>query len=99
MHRKKFFVALGTIALASTLVLAGCSSSAGSSGNKQTGNTIKLGGNFELSGAAAQYGQAMERGTKLAVEQINKDGGVKVGSKSRPSQWGDKTGGLITLKY
>lgn len=25
--------------------------------------------------------------------------GVKVGSKSRPSQWGDKTGGLITLKY
>lgn len=81
MHRKKFFAALGTIALASTLVLAGCSSSAGSSGNKQTGNTIKLGGNFELSGAAAQYGQAMERGTKLAIEQINKDGGVKVGSK------------------
>lgn len=25
--------------------------------------------------------------------------GAKVGSKSRPSQWGDKTGGLITLKY
>lgn len=25
--------------------------------------------------------------------------GVKVGSKSSPSQWGDKTGGLITLKY
>jgi hypothetical protein len=25
--------------------------------------------------------------------------GAKVGSKRRPSQWGDKTGGLITLKY
>ena len=25
--------------------------------------------------------------------------GAKVGSKSRPGQWGDKTGGLITLKY
>lgn len=25
--------------------------------------------------------------------------GAKVGSKSRPSQWGDKTGGLITLNY
>lgn len=25
--------------------------------------------------------------------------GAKVGGKSRPSQWGDKTGGLITLKY
>ena len=25
--------------------------------------------------------------------------GAKVGSKSRPRQWGDKTGGLITLNY
>lgn len=25
--------------------------------------------------------------------------GAKVGSKSKPGQWGDKTGGLITLKY
>lgn len=25
--------------------------------------------------------------------------GAKVGSKNKPQQWGDKTGGLITLKY
>lgn len=25
--------------------------------------------------------------------------GAKVGSKNKPAQWGDKTGGLITLKY
>lgn len=81
MRAKKLMRVLGTVMLASTLVLAGCSSSAASGGNKQSGNTIKLGGNFELSGSAAAYGEAMQNGVKLAVKQINADGGVKVGSK------------------
>lgn len=81
MRNKKFFKAMGMIVLASSLVLAGCSSSAAGGGNKFSGNKIVLGGNFELSGNAAQYGTAMERGVKLAVQQINKDGGVKVGKK------------------
>ncbi|WP_137597274.1 ABC transporter substrate-binding protein [Paucilactobacillus kaifaensis] len=81
MRVNKLMRVLGTVMLASTLVLAGCSSSAASGGNKQSGNTIKLGGNFELSGAAAAYGEAMQNGVKLAVKQINADGGVKVGSK------------------
>lgn len=81
MRGKKLFKALGALALVSTLVLSGCSSSAASGGNKQSGNTIKLGGNFELSGSAAAYGSAMQRGVKLAVSEINDDGGVKVGNK------------------
>ncbi|MFC6171656.1 ABC transporter substrate-binding protein [Loigolactobacillus jiayinensis] len=82
MKGKKFFAMLGAVA-ATGLLLAGCSGSgsAAGGGNKQSGNTIKIGGNFELSGSAAAYGQAMQRGTKLAIKQINKDGGVKVGNK------------------
>ncbi|MFL2029890.1 ABC transporter substrate-binding protein [Loigolactobacillus zhaoyuanensis] len=82
MKGKKFFAMLGAVA-ATGLLLAGCSgnSSAAGGGNKQSGNTIKIGGNFELSGSAAAYGQAMQRGTELAVKQINKDGGVKVNGK------------------
>ncbi|MBM7712650.1 ABC transporter substrate-binding protein [Enterococcus xiangfangensis] len=38
--------------------------------------TIKIGGNFELSGATAAYGEVENDGAKLAVEQINKDGGI-----------------------
>ncbi|WP_429976380.1 ABC transporter substrate-binding protein [Enterococcus sp. DIV0086] len=38
--------------------------------------TIKIGGNFELSGAVAAYGEAENEGAKLAVEEINKDGGI-----------------------
>ena len=82
MKGKKFFAMLGAVA-ATGLLLAGCSGSgsAAGGGNQQSGNTIKIGGNFELSGNAAAYGQAMQRGTRLAIKQINKDGGVKVGNK------------------
>jgi branched-chain amino acid transport system substrate-binding protein len=82
MKGKKFFAMLGAVA-ATGLLLAGCSGSgsAAGGGNRQSGNTIKIGGNFELSGNAAAYGQAMQRGTRLAIKQINKDGGVKVGNK------------------
>lgn len=81
MQGKKFAKVMGTVMLAGSLLLAGCSSSAAGGGNKQSGKDIVLGGNFELSGPAAAYGQAMQKGVKLAVQQINADGGVKVGSK------------------
>lgn len=38
--------------------------------------TIRLGVNLELSGAVAQYGQRTLEGLKMAVEEINKKGGV-----------------------
>ena len=46
------------------------------SGGSDDAKTIKIGGNFELSGAVAAYGEAENEGVKLAVEEINKDGGI-----------------------
>ena len=53
-------------------VLAGCGS-ASTSGNKDS-ETIKIGANLELSGGVASYGQSIEEGLKLAIEEINKEG-------------------------
>ena len=41
--------------------------------------TIKLGSSGPLSGGASIYGQAVQKGIKLAIEEINAAGGVKVG--------------------
>ena len=54
-------------------VLAGCGGSTSTSGEKD-GETIKIGANLELSGGVASYGQSIQEGLKLAIEEINKDG-------------------------
>ncbi len=59
------------VGLLSVLLLAACST--GSSGD---GDTIKIGANLELSGNVASYGQSILEGIKLAVEEINNDGGI-----------------------
>lgn len=60
------------ILLAACLVLAfaGC-------GEKTSGDAIKLGGIGPISGAAAVYGQAVQRGAEIAVEEINALDGLK----------------------
>lgn len=40
------------------------------------GDTIKIGVNMELTGAVAAYGKSEQNGIKLAVDEINKAGGV-----------------------
>ncbi|MFM2488149.1 ABC transporter substrate-binding protein [Enterococcus avium] len=58
-------------------LLGACGSpKASDSGGSDNAKTIKIGGNFELSGAVAAYGEAENEGVKLAVEEINKDGGI-----------------------
>ncbi|WP_462410155.1 ABC transporter substrate-binding protein [Neobacillus sp. Marseille-QA0830] len=59
-------------------VIAGCSSSSsgGSGGDSDGGGEIKIGANLELSGGVASYGQSIKEGIDLALEEINKDGGV-----------------------
>ncbi|MCD2257175.1 ABC transporter substrate-binding protein [Agrilactobacillus fermenti] len=79
--KKSKFAAMAAALMMLAATFAGCANKAGQSGNSASGNTITIGGNFELSGSAAAYGSAMERGVKLAVKQINQDGGVKVGNK------------------
>ncbi|EHJ55721.1 hypothetical protein HMPREF9318_02052 [Streptococcus urinalis FB127-CNA-2] len=74
---KRFLLA--TVSLFSAVTLAACSSaptgSSNSSGTK-VGDTIKVGINLELTGAVSAYGNAEKNGAQLAINEINKDGGV-----------------------
>lgn len=61
------------------LVLVGCNKSPDVTANATgttIGDTLKIGVNLELTGSVAAYGNAEKNGINLAVEQINKDGGV-----------------------
>ena len=84
MNKMKKF---GSILMASTLVagvLAGCGSDDSStdtdSGSTDTGSSsgdvIKIGANLEISGAVATYGASIGDGAKLAIEEINANGGI-----------------------
>ena len=59
------------------LLLVVCLCGCGGGGS----DTIKLGSSGPLSGSASIYGQAVEKGVKLAIEEINKAGGVNVNGK------------------
>jgi branched-chain amino acid transport system substrate-binding protein len=96
--KKKF----AKLFMASSLVagiLAGCSGAKEGSGNS---NTIKVGVNLELSGGVASYGESLEKGINLAVDELNKKGGmdgkkielVKVDNKSDAAE---ATNGAIKL--
>lgn len=67
---------------AAPLVLAACggsdpSGSTGDASGAKAGETIKIGSLHPLSGSSAADGQQMDNGAKLAVEAINKAGGIK----------------------
>jgi branched-chain amino acid transport system substrate-binding protein len=65
------------IAMASTLVagiLAGCGAKESSGGGAS--DKIKIGVNLELSGNVASYGESLEKGIDLAVDEINENGGI-----------------------
>lgn len=70
--RKKKFAGIFMSFMMAAGVLAGCGSSS-TSGDKDS-ETIKIGANLELSGGVASYGQSIEEGLKLAIEEINKEG-------------------------
>jgi branched-chain amino acid transport system substrate-binding protein len=84
-----------------TGLVAGC----GSSDKKEAdSNEIKIGALFELTGGVANYGKSTLSGVQLAVEDVNKTGGVLgkkvvlvVGDdKSEPSEAGNVATKLIT---
>ena len=65
--------------LAAALVVAACGSAAGggtSNTNSYSGKTIKLGAVLSITGAGGVYGPQSRDGMMLAVDQINKAGGV-----------------------
>ncbi|MGV3010189.1 ABC transporter substrate-binding protein [Streptococcus thoraltensis] len=77
MKKKLTFAA---VALMSTAVLVGCGSAPGSSSSNaegtKVGETLKVGLNFESTGDVSAYGNAGKNGAQLAIDEINKDGGV-----------------------
>ncbi len=69
--KRKLSVFLATLFV--TGVFAGCGNSSSSLENS---DVIKIGLNYELSGQVATYGQGLTSGIELALEEINKNGGV-----------------------
>ena len=74
MKFKKVVSAVLVSALAVSM-MAGCGSKSGSSDSKS--DVFKIGGIGPMTGDAAAYGEAVDNGAKLAVEEINKNGGIK----------------------
>ena len=72
-------ITLIVLAFFASIFLVACGKSpdvtANANGTK-IGDTIKIGVNMELTGAVAAYGKAEQNGIKLAVDEINKAGGV-----------------------
>ncbi|MCO4529362.1 branched-chain amino acid ABC transporter, amino acid-binding protein [Streptococcus infantarius subsp. infantarius] len=76
MHKK---IALTALTFLASIALAACSKSPNVTANATgttIGDTIKVGVNLELTGTVAAYGNAENNGVKLAVQEINKAGGV-----------------------
>ena len=65
----KRLLSLVLVAALMVVMFAGC-------GEQASGDTIKIGINMELSGAVATYGQSTVDGIELAIEEINKAGGI-----------------------
>ena len=72
-------ITLIVLAFFASIFLVACGKSpdvtANAKGTK-IGETIKIGVNMELTGAVAAYGKSEQNGIKLAVDEINKAGGV-----------------------
>ena len=73
MKFKKVVSAVLVSALAVSM-MAGCGSKSGSSDSKS--DVFKIGGIGPMTGDAAAYGEAVDNGAKIAVEEINKNGGI-----------------------
>ncbi|MFT8349419.1 ABC transporter substrate-binding protein [Clostridium saccharoperbutylacetonicum] len=78
MFLKKIFGVVTVIAMTATMVM-GCSETAkvsSNGGSSASGDTIKIGGVFPLTGDVPSIGSAMDNGAKLAIKEINDNGGV-----------------------
>ncbi len=70
MKKFKKILSVALIGIMAVASLAGC-------GNKESNsNVFKIGGIGPTTGNAAAYGQAVENGTKLAIDEINANGGI-----------------------
>lgn len=56
--------------------MAGCAAKNNETAGTEDSDTIKVGLNYELSGGVSTYGQSLSTGVELAIDEINKNGGV-----------------------
>ncbi|MBQ2160973.1 MAG: ABC transporter substrate-binding protein, partial [Firmicutes bacterium] len=59
------------LAMAMVFTFAACGGSEGGSGDAEAGPVLKIGSTGPLTGGASVYGTAVEKGAKIAVEEIN----------------------------
>lgn len=97
MKCKNFFKTMTAAICAASLLMAGCGS------DKAADDTIKIGAIGEMTGGNASYGTSMMRGFKLAVKEINANGGVngkklvlvEADTKSEPAEAANAMSKLI----
>ena len=75
MKMKKWLALLAATALLA-VPLSGCSNPEDEGDEGASGGKIKIGGLAPLTGELSQYGNAVNNAVKMAVEEINKNGGV-----------------------
>lgn len=103
MSKWKKFTSACLVAALSTALIAGCG---GEKKDSAAANADKyvIGASFELTGNVANYGKSTLSGLKLAVDQVNKAGGVngkqlvvvESDNKSEPAESGNSVTKLIT---
>lgn len=72
----KFMTCMAMSCMALTMVTGCGNEDSAGGGNTASGDTIKIGLNYEQEGDVAQYGFSHIDGIKMAVEEINANGGV-----------------------
>lgn len=75
----KFWKKASSVALAAmiaAMLTAGCGGGGGEKKAADTGKEIVVGVNAEQTGNVANYGKSMLSGFELAVEELNKAGGI-----------------------
>jgi branched-chain amino acid transport system substrate-binding protein len=103
--RMKFTRAKWLLSLSLMLALAGwtgCKKPEGSGGAAGAGDVIAVGEYASLTGKEAAFGQSSHKGTQLAVEEINKAGGVlgkqlKLITEDTQSKQGESATGVRKL--
>ncbi|MGN8027162.1 ABC transporter substrate-binding protein [Microbacterium sp. 22242] len=95
----------GLMAAAAAVTLAGCSltaSAGGPSSGASAGSTVYFGVSAAQTGQYAQYGEQFKKAFDLAVEEVNKDGGIDghpVALKYEDSQSDPKQSVTVAQKF
>ncbi|PMC82188.1 ABC transporter substrate-binding protein [Anaerococcus hydrogenalis] len=80
---------LMALAFASIFAFAGCQAKDGESKSTENSDTVKIGAIIPQTGPVSNYGNSSEKGALLAVEEINKNGGIN-GKKIEWVSYDDK---------